>query len=100
MHYYSRIDNIILNNKYKFEYIVNMIKMILDDYISPQTIRLYIIRDNLISRMPECDNAIYSEQKISNFMINKWKKPPSSKLLLPNLEVLLKQINVCNFLQY
>jgi len=96
MHYYSTIDDI-LNNKYKFEYVVSMIKMILDDYISPQTIRIYIIRDNLISRMPEWDNAIYLERKIPIFMINEWTKPPSSKLLLPNFEVLLQQ-NVCNFL--
>jgi len=95
MHYYPEIDNI-LHNKYRFGYIVSMIKKILDDYISPQTIRLYVIRDNLISRMPEYDNAIYLERKIPIFMINEWKKPPSSKLLLPNFEVLSKQ-NVCNF---
>jgi len=96
MHCYSKIDNV-LNTNYRFGYIVNMIKMILDDYISLQTIRVYIIRDNLISRMPGCDNAIYLERKIPIFMINEWKKPPSSKLLLPNFEVLPIQ-NVCNFL--
>jgi len=95
MHYYSKID-IILNNKHTYGHIISMIKMILDDYISLQTIRVYIIRDNLISRMPECDYAIYLERKIPIFMINEWKKPPSSKLLLPNFEVLSKQ-NVCNF---
>jgi len=95
MHNYSTFKNI-LWNEYKLEYIKDMIKMILDDYISPKTIRVYVIRDNLINKMPECDNAIYLEQKISKFMIDKWKKPPSSKLLLPNLEVLLKQ-SVCNF---
>jgi len=95
MHYYSTIDDI-LDNKYKLEYIVSIIKMILDDYISPQTIRLYVIRDNLTSRTPEWDNAVYLERKIPLFKINKWTESLSSKLLLPNLEALLKQ-NVCNF---
>jgi len=96
MHYYSKID-IITHNKYKVRYIASMIKMILHDYISPQTIRLYIIRDNLMMRMSECDNAIYLEQKIPISMIDVWTKPPFSKLLFPRLKGLFKQ-NVCNFL--
>jgi len=46
--------------------------------------------NNLTNGICEYDNANYSEQKIPIFMINKWTNPPFSKLLVPDLDFLLK----------
>ncbi|XP_077263218.1 insulin-degrading enzyme-like [Temnothorax americanus] len=82
-----------LNNKFfrEFNYITSTIKILIDEYISPRFIRIYIIYDDFPPLESEWDNADYTESKIKESLIDLWSKEPSKKeerseLLLPDLK--------------
>ncbi|XP_071570318.1 insulin-degrading enzyme-like isoform X2 [Temnothorax nylanderi] len=90
--YPSTISTDTLTNQYfrEFDYITSTIKILIDEYISPHFIRIYIIHDDFPPLESKWDNADYRECKINKSLIDLWSKEPSKKEepseLLPDLK--------------
>jgi len=103
MHEYSTDD--LLSNQYteKFDFTMSIIDTILNDYISPKTIRVYVINDSfkdLPNKSPRWEymDTKYTEMEIS-VTDTREKRDSLPKLILPDLKCLLNS-NVCNFSKY
>jgi len=103
MHDYSLDD--LLFNQYidNFDSTMSIIDTILNDYISPKTIRVYVINDSfkdLPIKSPRWEymNTKYTEMEIL-VTDTREKRDSLPKLILPDLKCLLNA-NVCNFSKY
>jgi len=101
MHEYSTND--LLSNKYsnKFNFTISMINTILNNYVTPKTIRVYVINDSfkdLPNKRPRWEymDTKYTEMEIFD---TRKKRDFLPKLILPDLKCLLNS-NVCNFSKY